>query len=464
MSTPALSELLEPEHHVADSAGSWVWFLTSDELAATRARIAKVNARAERKGLTGRVDVAAVPATRSYAPAPGAPQVTVHGFDVTLTGEPPSYAGWRFVAAVDRLPGEAAPPVLRYPPGSDETVDNASVQPGQCDHCHTVRPRLTTYLVRHEDTGELKQIGRNCLPDFLGITVRPVILSADDLEAEIERSRGGGPTLWDIDSVLTYAYAVTAVYGWTPASNPNGRTPTRELVALAMGGSRQGREVLSEITDQLADATQKAPQIRTDLLASLTGASGYEANLAAVLAAGIVGRKQLGLAVSAIRAWQRLTQRQAETELRDQQRPTISHVGTIGEKVTLSGTVSLAMAVAGYHYRSPDQMLLVIDCETAVAKTTTSARWAYDVQRGDQLTITGTVKKHDDYRGIPQTVLSRPQRTTITTPPPLAGSLAQPAPGDESWEVVNANEAGPRPFPRPSNALAQAPQTPNPAP
>lgn len=460
MSTPAPSQL--PEHDVVDPANPRVWFLTSDELAATRARIAKVNARAQRKGLTGRVEVAATPATRSHAPAPGAPQVTVHGFDVTLTGEPPSYAGWRFVAAVDRLPGDAAP-VLRYPPGSDETVDNATVQPGQCDHCHTARPRLTTYLVRHEDTGEVKQVGRNCLPDFLGITVRPVILSTDDLEAEIERSRGGGPTLWDIDSVLTYAYAVTAVYGWTPASSPNGRTPTRELVALAMGGGRQGREVLNGITDELADAAQKAPQIRSDLLASLSGTSGYEANLGSVLTAGVVGRKQLGLAVSAIRAWQRLTERQAESELRDQQRPTITHAGTIGDKITLTGTVTLAMAVDGYHYRSPDQMLLVVDCGTAVAKTTTSARWAYDVQRGDQLTITGTVKKHDDYRGVPQTVLSRPQRITVSTPHALAEIPAQRAPDETSWEVVNANEASPRPFPGTADPLAQTPQPSGPA-
>ena len=77
MSTPALSELLEPEHRVADSAGSWVWFLTSDELAATRARIAKVNARAERKGLTGRVDVAAVPATRLLIAIPAFAEMTL---------------------------------------------------------------------------------------------------------------------------------------------------------------------------------------------------------------------------------------------------------------------------------------------------------------------------------------------------------------------------------------------------
>lgn len=88
------------------------WFLNAEELAATRAKVAKLQQRATRKGFTGTIDVAAVPATRSSTSAGGLP-VTVHGFDVTITGEPPRYAGWRFVATVDAVEGGT---ILRYPP------------------------------------------------------------------------------------------------------------------------------------------------------------------------------------------------------------------------------------------------------------------------------------------------------------------------------------------------------------
>ena len=140
-----------------------VWFLTAEELAATQAKVAALRKRAARKGFTGQIDLAAVPATRTYQSAGGLP-VTEHGFDVTITGEPPRYAGWRFVAAVDAVEGGT---IVRYPPGSTTTIANDQIRAGQCDHCHTRRAPPTTVLVTHEDTGHLLQVGRTCLKDFL---------------------------------------------------------------------------------------------------------------------------------------------------------------------------------------------------------------------------------------------------------------------------------------------------------
>lgn len=77
-----------------DEARPWVWFLSAAELTATRIKLAKITARAARKGFAGTIDLQAVPSTRTYAPAPGALSVTVHGFDVTITGEPPKFADW----------------------------------------------------------------------------------------------------------------------------------------------------------------------------------------------------------------------------------------------------------------------------------------------------------------------------------------------------------------------------------
>ncbi len=102
------------------------WFLSAEELAATRAKVAKLQQRAERKGFTGTIDVSAVPATRSSTSAGGLP-VTVHGFDVTIAGEPPRYEGWRFVAAVDAVEGGT---ILRYPPGSTAEVPNDQIRAG----------------------------------------------------------------------------------------------------------------------------------------------------------------------------------------------------------------------------------------------------------------------------------------------------------------------------------------------
>ena len=79
------------------------------------------------------------------------------------------------------------------------------------------------------------------------------------------------------------------------------------------------------------------------------------------------------------------------------------------------------MRLDGYTRHSPDTVLLVLDCGTAVAKMTTTAAWAYPVTVGDRLTVTGTVKDHRDWHGTQQTVLTRPKRIEPTpdagTPP-----------------------------------------------
>jgi len=410
---------------------AYVWFLNSEELAATRAKIAKLQQRAERKGFTGLVDVAAVPATRSST-SPGGLPVTVHGFDVTITGEPPRYAGWRFVAAVDAVEGGTT---LRYPPGAPAEVPNDQIRAGECDHCHTTRTRRSTVLVAHDDTGQLLQVGRSCLKDFLGHNTLPVFLTTDDVSASLGGSLSGTPAAWDVHSVLTYAAAAVEAFGWTPASaSEHGRVPTRDLVRLALTGGRGADQLREQITPHLSDATARAAQIRSDLLAGLTGTSGYEANLVAVLRGDAVEAKHLGLAVSAIPAHQRLTADRAREASRQEAAQAVDHVGTVGEKVTLTGVVRTAMRVDGYTYHSPASVLLVVDCGSAVAKMTTTAAWAYGVHVGDPLTVTGTVKAHPEWNGTKQTVLARPKKHD---PEPVQASSA-PGAAPPLWETVTS--------------------------
>lgn len=126
------------------------------------------------------------------------------------------------------------------------------------------------------------------------------------------------------------------------------------------------------------------------------------------------------------------------------------HVGEIGEAITVTGIVRTAARVKGFTTYSPDRALVVVDDGMVLAKFVTSAAWTYDVERGDQITVIGTVKAHAEWRGARQTVLTRVTRAD--TPP--VDPEAQVA--ETLWEVVNPNEAGPRPFPRQTDPLAEA--------
>lgn len=478
------------------------WFMSAEELAATRAKIAKLQRRAEAKGFTGTLEVVAEAATRTHTPAIGSLPVVEHGYQVSITGEPPSYGGWRFLASVDmigtpqpapitreddqdaqpyfhrveevllaagrkrwlvtnpqqpamfsldqhlwsvvqvdpagdthpvsdhadragaqqaadtldkhlaaggeprfKLPDQPAGVVLRFPLGVETRLNASAVRPGECDHCHTARHRSATYLIENDDTGEIKQVGKNCLKDFLGHSTMPVFLDRDSLEERLAIS-SHQPSAWDLESVLTYAWAVIETHGWRPSG---ATVATKDLVADVMIGNKRGVELLDSIADKLPEGRAMAARIATELTARLDPAQPYEANLLAIISGGVVDRrKHLGLAVSAINAWRRLDDAPAAPDPEDARN--ITYAGSVGDKLTLTGTITVVAAVDGYHYNSPERRLLVIDCGEHVAKTITSAAWAYKVERGDTLTVEGTVKAHQDYRGVAQTVLTRPKR------------------------------------------------------
>ena len=272
---------------------------------------------------------------------------------------------------------------------------------------------------------ELKQVGRSCLKDFLGHSTMPVFLDRDSLEERLAIS-SHQPSAWDLESVLTYAWAVVETHGWAPRSNAH---PTRDLVDQALGGGRHSAEVLASITGKLQQGSEMAPQIVTDLINGLHGDSGYEASLLSIVHAGVVDRrKHLGLAVSAIPAWRRLPQANPDPA-EPQPARTISYAGQIGAKITLAGTITTAIWIDGYHHNSPPQRLIILDCGDAVAKMITTAAWADDIQRGDHLTVTATVKDHRDYRGTQQTLLVRPRRIDL----PDTSTAASGSPSTPAW-------------------------------
>lgn len=66
-----------------------------------------------------------------------------------------------------------------------------------CEHCNTKRRRKDTYVVRHAQTGETRQIGSSCLEDFTGIDPAKVLFLAQmyaafkDMDDDYEHFLGG---------------------------------------------------------------------------------------------------------------------------------------------------------------------------------------------------------------------------------------------------------------------------------
>lgn len=92
--------------------------------------------------------------------------------------------------------------------------------------------------------------------------------------------------------------------------------------------------------------------------------------------------------------------------------------GEVGEKLTgLTGTVTVAKSfeVRSYSgYGTDVKMFVVVTLDNGqVVKTSGTGRSLYALNRGDTVTVGGTVKSHDEYEGQDQTVLTR-AKITVT--------------------------------------------------
>lgn len=82
-------------------------------------------------------------------------------------------------------------------------------------------------------------------------------------------------------------------------------------------------------------------------------------------------------------------------------------VGQVGDKVVgLVGTVQVAKYMPSHRYGWSASMFIVVKLDNGqVVKISGSGQSLFDVERGDEVEVAGTVKDHQDYNGQDQTVL-----------------------------------------------------------
>ena len=115
--------------------------------------------------------------------------------------------------------------------------------------------------------------------------------------------------------------------------------------------------------------------------------------------------------------------------------PPATQVGEVGQTLTASGLVITAGRLPANRWNTKARPLLILDCGTWRAKTVTTAGWAYKIRTGQHLDLTGTVTGHATSRGIPLTILTRPQ--PATSPDQTA----------EVWERLDPAPQKARPYP-----------------
>lgn len=86
----------------------------------------------------------------------------------------------------------------------------------------------------------------------------------------------------------------------------------------------------------------------------------------------------------------------------------VAEIGTRIKNVEATVTVAMSFEVPAFNYGTEWKAMVVLTTENGqVLKTTGTGSSLYSVEKGQKVTITGTVKAHDNYKGQDQTVLNR---------------------------------------------------------
>jgi hypothetical protein len=284
-----------------------------------------------------------------------------------------------------------------------------------CDHCRTRRYRKETFILQKSVTGEYTQVGRNCLADYLGRDAERYADAAELYSAFGELASasegegfggdGRGRSYEYLDRFLGYVAEIIRLQGWKSRSAARfSDTPStcaealRHLYPNPMAPASSF--LFSHPTQESIDEGKAAIAWCENLSDEVVEPSDYLHNIRVIARRGIIGPKQFGMAASIVAAYQR---EQARLKLQERRNTHPSEwVGEVGERRVFELMVEKVITIEGNY--GVTKLHIMSD------KDGNSFKWfcsGEPLNTGKEYLVRGTVKKHGEYKGWKETILSR---------------------------------------------------------
>lgn len=337
---------------------------------------------------------------------------------IELEGAQPRFQGWTLAAVVEHAEEGN---LLRKAPGCAVELNAFRQGAPRCDHCKALRNRKDTFIVLHED-GSQKQIGSNCIKDFLGhqdphmlAKWAEICFSAGELAGESENFEGGfggRDTLVNCKSIIALANATIRNKGFVSGKAAKEAYERGQMLEATSGYVRnalcppgknnvEGIHFFSTV-DQDREVADKAIALILDTLGTQDPEklSDFEHNLLMVCKCVNVKEHNIGLLTYVPQHYARSLERAAEKANKAPE-AYFGEVGTRYKAVELTYNRSTGWdSQYGYTYL---HMFSGPNGERMSWKTGNDL----GLEPGAKVSATFTVKAHEVYKDTMQTKITR---------------------------------------------------------
>ena len=281
-----------------------------------------------------------------------------------------------------------------------------------CSHCNVNRRRNVTHLVT-KDGENLRQIGSTCVRDFLGLDPTKAIASMylcfdimSALDEEFIGSGGYAPLNPSTEEFLARISSVVRadndMYITRKRAEQDGCMSTVDIANDPnLGRERSALPTWGGMQKSDFDNAREAIEWATDL----DGESEFERNLKAIALRGFVEFKQEGIAGYIFEGHRRHIRKLAEDKIEKANAKNYRHIGTVGKREEFAVVIKRKNVTFNNWGACHIYTFAMNGCGSELTWFGSNELTGYEI--GDVLTIRATVKKHDEYKGKPQTVVTR---------------------------------------------------------
>ena len=309
-----------------------------------------------------------------------------------------------------------------------------TVNPCTCDYCKTNRKRNKTYLVVNQETGEWKQLGKECLKLFVtGIDI-DAIATFESFIKEAEDIANPGDEFFynrrarfvEVQRALELAQAATKMFGFVATRDNVGdrnvfstKNIVQAKILKEMGcpsdllniDSSDREKINLAVAKLTVYSTYAEESISNDIVALRETVTElpdepYYNNLKTVLANEYIPLDKLGLLVSAPKAISRYYELKKMQEEKEKLAKSSNYIGEVGEKISVNFVSGREVACCETQFG----LLHIYEFKDSNGNTVV---WKSSSNKDvpESGVVSGTVKAHEEYDGVKQTIILRAKIT-----------------------------------------------------